>query len=81
MFDANDIRLDNWEDIKVVKKKPIEIHAVQMNLPEGFFVDTLEGKMTGQPGDWLMFGVNGEKYPCKSEIFDKSYDIVRDKGV
>lgn len=32
--------------------------------------------MTGKPGDYLMIGAAGEKYPIASEIFEKTYDIV-----
>lgn len=39
-----------------------------------FMVSTLEGTMTGKKGDWLIIGVNGEYYPCKDEIFQKTYE-------
>lgn len=39
-------------------------------------IRTLEGEMTGRPGDWIIKGVNGEIYPCKPDIFAKSYDAV-----
>jgi len=28
------------------------------------------------PGDWIITGVNGEMYPCKPDIFDKTYEAV-----
>jgi len=34
---------------------------------------TLEGNMTATPGDWIIKGVAGEIYPCKPEIFDRTY--------
>jgi len=37
---------------------------------------TLEGVMTAQIGDYIIKGVNGEFYPCKPDIFDKTYEIV-----
>ena len=37
---------------------------------------TLEGVMTGNVGDWIITGVNGEKYPCKPDIFEKTYEPV-----
>lgn len=43
-----------------------------MNLP--FFIDTLEGSMRVSPGDWVIKGVNGEFYPCKPDIFEKTYE-------
>ena len=39
-------------------------------------IETLEGSMTASPGDWIIRGVNGECYPCKPDIFDKSYELV-----
>jgi len=37
---------------------------------------TLEGVMVGNAGDWLIKGVSGELYPCKPDIFDKTYEVV-----
>lgn len=39
-------------------------------------IHTLEGVMTAQPGDWIIKGVGGEFYPCKPDIFEKTYDRV-----
>ncbi|WP_417825335.1 hypothetical protein [Thalassospira povalilytica] len=39
-------------------------------------IETLEGTMTAQPGDWIIEGVNGEIYPCKPDIFEKTYEAV-----
>lgn len=38
------------------------------------FIDTMEGKMRLDVGDWLIQGVKGELYPCKPDIFDLTYD-------
>jgi len=38
---------------------------------------TLEGNIAGDPGDWIIKGVKGEFYPCKPDIFDATYEIVR----
>ena len=37
-------------------------------------IDTLEGTMTAQPGDWIVCGVRGELYPCKPDIFAETYE-------
>jgi hypothetical protein len=37
-------------------------------------VNTLEGVMTAQKGDWIIRGVKGELYPCKPDIFAATYD-------
>lgn len=39
-------------------------------------IQTLEGEMTASEGDWLIKGLRGEFYPCKPDIFDKSYEEV-----
>lgn len=39
-------------------------------------IKTLEGVMTGTKEDMLIRGVNGEIYPCKLEIFAKTYEYV-----
>ena len=39
-------------------------------------IPTLEGEMTAQPGDWIIRGVNGEFYPCKPDIFEKTYEFA-----
>lgn len=40
------------------------------------FINTLEGEMRAECGDWIIKGVKGEFYPCKPDIFKKIYDIV-----
>lgn len=55
-------------------KKPIPIQCRQMSEP--FVVETLEGNMRGEAGDYLMVGINGEMYPCAKDIFEKTYDKV-----
>lgn len=39
-------------------------------------IETLEGTMTASKGDWIIKGVNGEFYPCKPDIFEKTYEPV-----
>ena len=39
-------------------------------------IQTLEGSMTGNPGDWIIRGVAGEYYPCKPDIFEHTYEPV-----
>ena len=41
--------------------------------PECIRIRTLEGTMRALPGDWIIRGVNGEFYPCKPDIFTKTY--------
>lgn len=71
------------------RKKPIIIEAEQWfpgYYVEGVdydpgqinpaYIDTLEGRMVVSRGDWIITGINGEKYPCKPDIFEKTYDKI-----
>jgi hypothetical protein len=40
------------------------------------WIDTLEGGHTVCPGDWIITGVQGERYPCKADIFAQTYEPV-----
>lgn len=39
-------------------------------------IQTLEGTMAAQIGDYIIKGVNGEFYPCKPDIFEKTYEVA-----
>ena len=54
------------------RKKPIVIDAELCT--EQTVIHTLEGDMTAKPGDWIITGVAGEKYPCKPDIFEQTYE-------
>lgn len=41
-----------------------------------FIIKTLEGNMIATKEDYLIKGVNGELYPCKKDIFEKTYVAV-----
>lgn len=40
---------------------------------------TLDGVMRGNRGDYIIRGIKGEIYPCKSDIFEASYELVEDE--
>ena len=43
-------------------------------------IETLEGMMTAYPGDWIIKGIDDEFYPCKADIFEKTYELVEEKS-
>ena len=59
----------NWLKFR---KKPVLVEAIRME--NCFTVETLEGTMFGNAGDYLIRGIEGELYPCKSDIFKKTYE-------
>ena len=60
--------------VKKFRKKPVVIEAYQTDKER--VIHTLEGDMTAQIGDWIITGLRGEQYPCKPDIFEKSYELV-----
>ena len=61
------------------RKKPVVIEAVQ--LKKRVRIETREGELTGEVGDWLITGVQGEQYPCGDEIFKATYEHVDGRPV
>ncbi len=45
---------------------------------EELIIHTLEGDMKASRNDYIIKGVNGEFYPCKPDIFEKTYEISSD---
>ena len=46
-------------------------------LDKEFRIHTLEGTMLAYPGDYIIKGIKGEFYPCKSDIFEESYEEIK----
>jgi hypothetical protein len=52
-------------------------NTAQLQFPEHCFsIKTLEGSLKVSDGDWIITGVNGERYPCKPDIFNQTYEKV-----
>ena len=60
------ISSEKWDDY---------CYSVERN---GLPIKTLEGEMRASIGDYIIKGVNGEFYPCKPDIFAKTYEEVTD---
>lgn len=43
-----------------------------------WWLRTLNGVVQITPGEWVVIGVEGERYPCKPAIFDATYEPVED---
>ena len=50
----------------------------QPNCNNGISIQTLEGTMLASIGDYIIKGVAGELYPCKPDIFEKTYEKVEE---
>jgi len=59
-----------------VKKDGTLNDGSESNTRMGLQIPTLEGLMLAVEGDWIIRGVAGELYPCKPDIFEKTYEVV-----
>ena len=70
----------DWFEIKIAANE-IVVHHSNPYQSEDYRhtycnIKTLEGVMRGDYGDYIIQGVNGEIYPCKPEIFEKTYEPI-----
>lgn len=56
-----------------VMKKPIKLSFVFATQKQD--IQTLEGVVTAMPGDAIIIGVKGERYPVRRPYFEASYDF------
>ena len=60
---------------KKARKKPVVVHFREVTEKE--VINTREGQQTAFPEqDFIIRGVEGEEYPIKKDIFEKTYDKV-----
>lgn len=53
-----------------------DVFKSQNNMDGTIEINTLEGNMVANIGDWIIKGVKGEFYPCKPDIFEQTYEKV-----
>ncbi len=71
------VAIEAWEwdgDACSFKHVPDWLHVDQDD--GGYHIETLEGNMYISPGDFIIRGIAGEVYPCKPDIFHRSYEEV-----
>lgn len=67
--------IQNWMDMDLT------VSYADKNDPK-LKIETLEGVMNATIGDYIIKGVNGEFYPCKPDIFEKTYEAAhKDKDL
>lgn len=64
----------NSREISEFVGKPLQVKTIKGKVC--VIIPTLEGNHTAIPSDYIIKGVHGEFYPCKNDIFHKTYDIV-----
>jgi hypothetical protein len=82
---TKELAMDHWENDKPLpfglsrlsgSWHPIdkEVHNASIS------IETLEGRMIAELGDWIIKGVKGELYPCKPDIFEATYEAIDEAG-
>ena len=75
------IEAEQWFPGKDVEGICVEVDTGILHYPGGAnqpHIHTLEGAHLVHPGDWIMTGVTGEKYPCQNKIFRMTYEEVKE---
>lgn len=70
------VEADQWFPGKDIDGVFTKLKKIDIDVVVEPYIDTLEGRMKISPGDWIITGIQGEKYPCKPDIFDKTYELV-----
>ena len=68
---------NNLEIQAFCKDAEFEARLDVMGVWLDLYINTLEGRMKASKGDYIVKGVNGEFYPCKPDIFEKTYEKVQ----
>ena len=91
IIEALQLTWSNWSAIcnfvpRTWSKGGCYLDAEGKPLPEdctsermGLIMQTLENQeFIAQEGDWIIKGVNGDFYPCKPDIFEATYEPMKD---
>jgi hypothetical protein len=66
----------NKKEIEAFVEKKLDTVYTELKEPLELKIPTLEGDMKASKGDYIIKGINGEFYPCKPDVFEKTYDVI-----
>ena len=53
----------------------VDVEFLKQTVDEYYFcIRTSRGEIRVREGDWVVTGIQGEKYPCEAEIFEALYE-------
>ena len=73
VIEAMQFTIDNFEEVAEFMADSVDCCSMRLGV---LYIDTLEGEMRADDGDWIIKGVKGEFYPCKPDIFAATYEPV-----
>lgn len=70
---------DGFDDIETAINSGLDVESYinPVNSDKIPFIRTLEGKHYINMGDYIITGVDGERYPCKRDIFLRTYTLIK----
>ncbi len=77
IIEAMQLNFDNRDSIIEFAKGCITL-VWENNYLMGAYVNTLEGRTYATYGDYIIKGVDGEFYPCKPSVFEKTYELAEE---
>lgn len=74
----NFTKILEWSSGKVSSASPLIWPARAKDAWSCLQIETMEGCMLANLNDWIIRGVSGEYYPCKPDIFNKTYEKIEE---
>lgn len=69
-----------WDGLNHLELNRFVGKQLLQNFRGELLIQTLEGEMRVSINDWVIKGVKGEFYPCKPDIFEQTYEEVKQNG-
>ena len=64
--------------ISAIENGIVSVHCTdKINNSQYCLINTLEGTLKSNYGDYIIQGVNGELYPCNPDLFEKTYEELK----
>ncbi len=72
---------DGFDDLETAVNSGLDIKTYinPLNSNKIPFIKTLEGKHYISKDDYIITGMEGERYPCKNSIFHKTYTLYKNQ--
>ena len=67
-----------YHEIKEFVGEELCPYILDPSKPDVIHIETLEGLMAAQKGDWIIKGIKNEFYPCREDIFYATYEKVEE---
>ena len=68
---------ENWKEIQNFTNGEAKDFFITQDKEICCEIETLEGRMIAIEGDYIIRGLRGEYYPCKPDVFEKKYEVIK----